>query len=127
MWPQNDRSVSLRGVIRPTRWSRLWRLWPLSGWLLLTGLGASRLSALERAQNLDHFAHTSWGAKQGAPSPVKALAQTRDGYLWVGTPDGLYRFDGVTFEHYEPPSSQFPAQNVNSLLSLPTGELWIGF
>jgi PAS domain S-box-containing protein len=56
------------------------------------------------------------------------LAQTSDGYLWLGSPDGLYRFDGVVFEHYQPQSGgPFPVTNVSSLLALPNGDLWIGF
>ena len=79
-------------------------------------------------RTISQFAHTAWGPKDGAPSPVRALAQTADGYLWLGCPDGLYRFDGVAFERYEPQSgSPFPSQNVTSLLALPNGDLWIGF
>jgi ligand-binding sensor domain-containing protein len=56
------------------------------------------------------------------------LAQTSDGYLWLGGPEGLYRFDGLVFEHYKPQSGgSFPAQAVYSLLALPNGDLWIGF
>jgi len=56
------------------------------------------------------------------------LAQTSDGYLWLGSPDGLYRFDGVVFERYQPQSGgPLPGRTVNSLLALPNGDLWIGF
>jgi ligand-binding sensor domain-containing protein len=56
------------------------------------------------------------------------LAQSADGYLWLGSTDGLYRFDGVVFEHYQPQSGgPFPARYVHSLLALPNGDLWIGF
>jgi PAS domain S-box-containing protein len=55
------------------------------------------------------------------------LAQTSDGYLWLGGPEGLYRFDGVVFERYQPQSGgPFPVR-VSSLLALPNGDLWIGF
>jgi len=74
------------------------------------------------------FAHTAWGPKDGAPSVVTALAQSADGYLWLGSADGLYRFDGVVFEQYQPQSGgPFPAQGVHSLLALANGDLWIGF
>jgi ligand-binding sensor domain-containing protein len=56
------------------------------------------------------------------------LAQTSDGFLWVGSPDGLYRFDGEVFERYQPQSGDpFPVNSVGSLLALPNGDLWIGF
>jgi hypothetical protein len=56
------------------------------------------------------------------------LAQTSDGYLWLGSPDGLYRFDGIVFERYKPQSGgPLPAGSVHSLLALANGDLWIGF
>ena len=59
---------------------------------------------------------------------IQALAQTKDGYLWLGTPGGLYRFDGVTFEHYSPEAGTKSANsNVTSLLALSDGDLWVGF
>jgi signal transduction histidine kinase/ligand-binding sensor domain-containing protein len=58
---------------------------------------------------------------------VNTLAQTSDGYLWLGGPEGLYRFDGVVFEHYHPQSGgSFLAQEVTSLFAPPNGDLWIG-
>ena len=59
---------------------------------------------------------------------IQALAQTKDGYLWLGTPGGLYRFDGVTFEHYSPEAGTKSANSdVTSLLALSDGDLWVGF
>ena len=85
-------------------------------------------SAQEWERTIAQFQHTAWGPKEGAPSTVNALAQTPDGYLWLGTHDGIYRFDGVVFEHYQPQSGgQFPPRSVSSLLALPNGDLWIGF
>src|SRR6201992_1261398 len=91
-------------------------------------LACSYSAAFESDRTIEQFAHTAWGPKDGAPSPVTALARTSDGYLWLGTPDGLYRFDGVVFERYQPQSGgPFPARGVASLLALPNGDLWIGF
>src|SRR5260370_36120101 len=56
-----------------------------------------------------------------------ALAQTTDGYLWVGTTNGLYRFDGLYFERYSPEAGQLPANSVSTLLSVSDGGLWIGY
>jgi ligand-binding sensor domain-containing protein len=79
-------------------------------------------------RTIQQFQHTTWGPKDGAPSPITALAQTPEGYLWLGGPDGLYRFDGVVFERYQPQSGgPFPAGAVSSLLALLNGDLWIGF
>ena len=85
-------------------------------------------AVLESDRTIAQFAHTAWGPKDGAPSIVTALAQSADGYLWLGSPDGLYRFDGVVFERYQPQSGgPFPVHTVSSLLALPNGDLWIGF
>jgi signal transduction histidine kinase/ligand-binding sensor domain-containing protein len=95
---------------------------------LLLALACSRAAALDSDRTIAQCAHTAWGPKNGAPSVVKALAQSTDGYLWLGSTDGLYRFDGVVFERYQPQSGgPFPARSVNSLLALPNGDLWIGF
>jgi PAS domain S-box-containing protein len=96
--------------------------------LFLTLTCCSCSAASDNDRTIAQFAHTTWGPKQGAPRPVTALAQTSNGYLWVGSPDGLFRFDGVIFEHYQPQSGEpFPVSTVSSLLALPTGDLWIGF
>ena len=56
------------------------------------------------------------------------MAQTTDGYLWLGTENGLFRFDGLHFELYKPPSGQpFPQRNIYALLAVPDGGLWVGF
>jgi signal transduction histidine kinase/ligand-binding sensor domain-containing protein len=56
------------------------------------------------------------------------MAQTVDGYLWLGTTSGLVRFDGVRFVDFEPPPGQtLPERNVAALLAMPDGGLWIGF
>src|SRR5262249_62211365 len=95
---------------------------------LLLGLPCSCAAALDSDRTIPQFAHTVWGPKDGAPSVVNALAQSANGYVWMGSLDGLYRFDGVVFERYQPQSGgTFLAQNVGSLLALPNGDLWIGF
>ena len=95
---------------------------------LFLALACSCVAAFGSDRTIAQFAHTAWGPKDGAPSVVTALAQTSDGYLWLGGPDGLYRFDGVVFERYQPQSGgPFPVHTVSSLLALSNGDLWIGF
>jgi ligand-binding sensor domain-containing protein len=82
----------------------------------------------EGDRTIVQFAHTSWGANEGAPRNIQAITQTNDGYLLLGSAEGLFRFDGVAFEHYETPSgSALPAGAARALLALPNGDLWIGF
>ena len=70
--------------------------------------------------------HSAWTARDGLSGVVSALAQTEDGFLWVGTTEGLYRFDGMTFEAYKPETGNFPATGIKTLAAAPDG-LWIGY
>ena len=95
--------------------------------LICTG-SASSLLAQTSDRAIGQFVHTAWTAKDGAPSDVKALAQTKDGYLWIGSMQGLYRFDGLTFEQYKPQAGPaFLSSAVTALFALPDGDLLIGF
>jgi ligand-binding sensor domain-containing protein len=83
---------------------------------------------IDRDRNVEQLYHTSWTFMDGMPGEVHALAQTIDGYLWLGTASGLFRFDGIRFHPYESSSGQtFSQRNVFSLLAVPDGGLWVGF
>ena len=66
--------------------------------------------------------HTAWTRQAGAPSGIIAIAQTVDGWLWLGTLTGLYRFDGVQFERVEEVEG-----SVRSLFAPADGGLWIRY
>jgi ligand-binding sensor domain-containing protein len=96
--------------------------------LLTTMLCGLPAAALDPNKTLQQFDHTSWTIRSGTPSGINALAQTTDGYLWLGTTSGLYRFDGVTFEVYQPPRGQrLPDTAIQSLYATREGGLWIGY
>ena len=84
--------------------------------------------ALTPTVTVSQYAHTAWrvqdGVFEGTPT---AITQTTDGYLWLGTTSGLFRFDGVRFVRFAPqgipPTS--PGE-VFSLLSTRDGSLWVG-
>src|SRR5262249_1157960 len=83
---------------------------------------------IDRGRRLEELDHASWAYTKGAPGAVNALAQTTDGYLWLGTATGLFRFDGIRFQPYKPQSGQsFPQRNVLSLFAVPDGGLWVGY
>lgn len=69
-----------------------------------------------------------WGPDEGLPQgSVIALTQTRDGYLWLGTLNGLVRFDGVQFKVYD--ENNTPGLNSSRIVSLhedQQGNLWVG-
>ncbi|HKP67799.1 MAG TPA: two-component regulator propeller domain-containing protein [Pyrinomonadaceae bacterium] len=84
--------------------------------------------SLDPSRLLTQFHHTAWTARDGAPSQISALAQTADGYLWIGSARGLFRFDGVKFERYVPPPGiELPAHNIYSLKATQDGGLWVSF
>ncbi len=87
---------------------------------------SSPLSGIDRNRRLDELYHTSWTTKDGAPSDIFAIAQTRDGYLWLGATTGLVRFDGLRFENYESPfgASLSRLRSVSSLLVVPEMEVF---
>ena len=72
--------------------------------------------------------HDYWTSKDGAPGDIQALAQTNDGFLWIGSPSGLFRFDGTRFERFNSPfGDQLLSTNVMCLVAPPSGGLWIGY
>ena len=75
------------------------------------------------------LAHMSWTRRDGAPSDIAALAQTKDGYLWIGSSFGLYRFDGMRFQSYPftEADPRLPASNIAALAADRDGGLWIGY
>ncbi len=96
--------------------------------LVAATMAASTASAQEPAQTISQLYHTAWTMRDGAPGDVEALAQTSDGFLWLGSGTGLFRFDGVRFELFEAPAGQtMPSSNVSALFSTPDSGLWVGY
>jgi signal transduction histidine kinase/ligand-binding sensor domain-containing protein len=84
--------------------------------------------ALNAALDVSQYAHTAWRVRDGfAKGAVNAIAQTPDGYLWLGTVAGLLRFDGVRTLPWQPPGGQrLPSVFITSLVAARDGTLWIG-
>ena len=82
----------------------------------------------QSTRRIEQVGHDYWTSKDGAPGDIQALAQTKDGFLWLGSATGLFRFDGTRFERFKPPfGDQLLSTNVMSLLAPPSGGLWIGY
>src|SRR5215469_2522743 len=96
----------------------------LAGILLVACPGAR---ALDRALDVSQYAHTTWKVRDGfTKGPIGSIAQTPDGYLWLGTEFGLLRFNGVKAVMWQPPGGeQLPSKFINSLLVSRDGTLWI--
>jgi len=98
-------------------------------WATVILLAAQAAWAVDPAVHITQYAHTASrlqdGFFTGAPT---AIAQTRDGYLWIGTANGLFRFDGVRFVPWNDIVLQTPlgSAEVFALLGARDGSLWIG-
>ena len=106
----------------------------ISGWYaqsLLLALAlvcfANSARALSPHKTISQYIRDEWGAEQGFPGgPVYAIAQTPDGYLWIGAEKGLVRFDGLHFRLLTASdSSTFPSGPVLGLAVDGNGDLWV--
>ena len=62
--------------------------------------------ALDPSLDVSQYAHTAWKVSEGfSKGVIFSIAQTPDGYLWLGTEFGLLRFDGVRNTEWQPGSS----------------------
>ena len=104
----------------------------LSSWLALllivASIGCPSLYGETQPAANWQVVHDYWTAKEGAPGDIQALAQTSDGFLWIGSPSGLFRFDGTRFERFNSPfGDRLLSTNVMCLLAPTSGGLWIGY
>ncbi len=97
-------------------------------WLACCWRGCSCVFALNPALDVSQYAHTSWKIREGfTKGSIRSIAQTPDGYLWLGTEFGLLRFDGVRTVPWQPPPDQhLPSSEIIHLLAARDGTLWIG-
>ncbi len=88
---------------------------------------AGALPAVDSAGQTPLYKRHEWGADQGFPGgPVRAIAQTADGYLWIGSDKGLFRFDGFEFAAFSPANRiDAPAGAIEALTTDSAGSLWI--
>lgn len=90
---------------------------------LLAGAGPAA-----RAQAIEGYDHRHWDIEEGAPADIRAIAQTRDGFLWLGASTGLYQFDGIGFRKIEPATyNPGRSHQVTALAAAPDGSLWVGY
>jgi streptogramin lyase len=111
-----------RAVGRAARW-RFWL-----GAAALAAFFTGRANAVDPPGSETHFGHDAWDSDAGLPqNSVQEILQTRDGYFWLGTQEGLVRFDGVRFTVFD--SRNTPALKddwVQALCETRDGSLWIG-
>src|SRR5215469_18465773 len=91
-------------------------------------LCAQSALALDPALEVGQYAHSAWRLRDGfVKGTIFSIAQTPDGYLWLATDFGLYRFDGVRATLWQPPvGQQLPTTYTTRLMVSRDGTLWIG-
>lgn len=100
--------------------------WPaLVAGLLVLSSAWHRAPALDAALDISQYAHKGWKIRAGfPPAVIESIAQTSDGYLWLGTQSGLIRFDGDHHQVWNAPGRSL--RSIRALLGARDGSLWIG-
>lgn len=105
---------------------------PISRWIraaLAIGFTAGNLTAVTNSPASGaNFIVRSWGTEDGLPqSAVITLTQTRDGYLWLGTLNGLVRFDGIRFTVFDEGNTpELGSSRIVHLFEDSRSNLWVG-
>jgi len=81
--------------------------------------------AVDPDRRISQYAHAAWRTREAFSDDVDSIAQTADGYVWIGTGDGLLRFDGVRFVPYLQHGALLPSAYIHHLLASTDGCLWI--
>lgn len=84
--------------------------------------------ALDPSKSITQYVHDAWQTKDGLPqSPIKFILQTHDGFLWLGTRNGLVRFDGLQFTIFtQSNTEELKSNDISAMIEDRDGNLWIG-
>lgn len=88
---------------------------------------ASPAYSLDWPRSIAQYKHTRWTVDDGAPAPIYAIAQGKDGFLYIGASDGLFRFDGVRFDAIPSERQQDDRGSIKALLVANDGSIWVGY
>lgn len=94
---------------------------------ILTTVVTTAAAALEPGKALTQYVHDAWTDRDGLPqSYVQTILQTRDGYLWIGTQEGLVRYDGQRFTVFDERNTPgLPVSSVLAMAEGADGTLWL--
>ncbi len=96
--------------------------------LLLGGLTLQGAADLSTQIPIAQIYHKSWTPRDGAPNNIEDIARAGDGFLWLATDDGLYRFDGVSFERYAArDGSRLLSEHLIAIATTRDGSIWVSY
>ena len=105
----------------------------LAAWVAVFLLGVPASQALNPAKRLTQFLVNQWQVKDGLAqnglpqNSVSCLVQSVDGFLWIGTGDGVARFDGANFTAFEDRAAVANRNlSVRALCAARDGSIWFG-
>lgn len=111
---RKGRSGLLKGTMR------------LIGILLAAALLAQSPGAYaDPGRRLMHYVHYRWTGGGEVPAPVLGMAQGRDGFLWLATAEGLFRFDGIAFEPIRMGSAAGSEDPPSAVMVARNGDVWV--
>src|SRR5215208_2892906 len=95
--------------------------------LLWIECGSTAL-ALDPEKKIVQYGYGIWRTEDGLPqNTVRAIQQSRDGYIWFATDDGLVRFDGLRFAIFDSQNTgEIKSSSIRTLHEDRDGYLWIG-
>src|SRR4030088_1786197 len=83
--------------------------------------------ALDPHRAFSEYRQTVWTSEDGLPATfIYSIAQSSDGYIWLGSTDGLARFDGIQFVHWRPKGNRILLGAVRVVSAARDGGLWVG-
>jgi hypothetical protein len=83
--------------------------------------------AIAQEPGVPGYHRVLWRASEGAPIEVRGVVTTADGFLWIGSYTGLYRFDGLRFDRFEAPWGQaLPSNAITAMAADPPSGVWVG-
>ena len=95
--------------------------------VILTCLALHAAWALDPHKSLTQYSQRVWTQQDGLPQDtIRSVAQTNDGYLWIGTDEGLARFDGYEFTTFDKAHGFLPSNSITALAAGLDNALWIG-
>ena len=96
-------------------------------WLVFLCLSREEAFGIDVYKRHTQYSRDVWTQRQGLPQDtIRAIAQTAEGYLWLGTDEGLARFDGYEFKIFDKDHGALPANSITALAAAVDGSLWIG-